>query len=63
MLDRQSDDRNINYGLDELAMEDNESHGTVSESCIEGLFKIRHCIGETAESFEINWTNMQGAIK
>ena len=47
MLDSFSDDRNINYGPDELAMEDKESHGTVNESDIEAPFEIRNV-------FEIN---------
>ena len=49
MLDSLSEDRNINYGPDELAMEDKESHGTVNESDIEAPFEIRNV-------FEINLT-------
>ena len=41
IVDSLSDDRNINYGLEELAMEDKESHGTVNESDIEEPFEIR----------------------
>ena len=44
MLDRLSDDRNINYRLDELAMEDKECHGTVNESDIEEPFEIRDVV-------------------
>ena len=39
MLDSLSEDRNINYGPDELAMEDKESHGTVNEIDIEEAFE------------------------
>ena len=41
MLDSLSDDRNINYGPDGLAMEDKESHGTANDSDIEQPFEIR----------------------
>ena len=41
MLDSLSDDRNINYGSDELAMEAKESHGTVNESDIEEPFEMK----------------------
>ena len=41
MLDSLSNDQNINYGPDELAMEDEESHRTVNESDIEEPFEIR----------------------
>ena len=41
MLDSLSDDRNIKYGPDEVAMKDKESHGTVNESGIEEPFEIR----------------------
>ena len=34
MLDSLSDDPNVNYGPNELAMEDKESHGTINESDI-----------------------------
>ena len=44
MLDSLSDDRNINYGPDELAMEDKESHGTVNESDIEEPFKMKNVL-------------------
>ena len=44
MLDSLSDDRNINYGPDELAMEEKESHGTVKESDIEEPFEIRYVL-------------------
>ena len=41
MLDSLSDDRNINYGSDELDMEAKESHGTVNESDIEEPFEMK----------------------
>ena len=41
MLDSLSNDQNINYRPDELAMEDEESHGTVNESDIEEPFEMR----------------------
>ena len=44
MLDSLSDDRNLNYGPDKLAMEDKECHGTVNESDIEEPFEIRHVL-------------------
>ena len=44
MLDSLPDDRNINYGPDELAMEDKESHGTVNESDIDETFEIRYVL-------------------
>ena len=54
MLDSLSDDRNINYGLDELAMEDKESYGTVNESDIEEPFEIRDVLDELPKKGKIS---------
>ena len=54
MLDSLSDDRNINYGLDELAMEDKESHGTVNESDIEEPFEIRDVLDKLPKKGKIS---------
>ena len=39
MLDSLSDDRNIKYGPNELALKEKESHETVNESGIEEPFE------------------------
>lgn len=44
MLGSLSDDRNINSGPDELALEDKESHETESDT--EEPFEIRHVLEE-----------------
>ena len=53
MLDSLSDDRKINYGLDEVAMEDKESHGTVNESDIEEPFEIRDVLDKLPKKGKI----------
>ena len=54
MLDSLSDDRNINYGLDELAMEEKGSHVTVNESDIEEPFKIRDVLDKLPKKGKIS---------
>ena len=54
MLDSLSNDRNINYRPDELAMEDKESHGTVSEICIEEAFEIRDVLEKLLKKGKIS---------
>ena len=49
-----SDDRNINYRPDEIAMEDKESHGTVNESDIEGSFEIRDVLNKLPKKGKIS---------
>ena len=53
MLDSLSDDRNINYGPDELVMEDKESHGTANESDIEEPFEIRDVLDKLPKKGKI----------
>ena len=54
MLDSLSDDRNINYGPDELVMEDKESHGTANESDIEEPFEIRDVLDKLPKKGKIS---------
>ena len=54
MLDSLSDYRNINYGPDELVMEDKESHGTVNESDIEEPFEIRDVLEKLPKKGKIS---------
>ena len=54
MLDSLSDYRNINYGPDELAMEDKESHGTVNESDIEEPFEIKDVLDNLPKKGKIS---------
>ena len=54
MLDSLSDYRNINYGPDELAMEDKESHGTVNESDIEEPFEIKDVLDKLPKKGKIS---------
>ena len=54
MLDSLSNDRNINYRPDELAMEDKEIHGTVSEVGIEEAFEIRDVLEKLLKKVKIS---------
>ena len=53
MLDSLSDDRNIKYGPDELAIKHKESHGTVNESGIEEPFEIRNVLEKLPKKGQI----------
>ena len=44
----------MNYGPDELAMEDKESHGTVNESDIEEPFEIRDVLEKQPKKGKIS---------
>lgn len=46
MLDNFSNDRNINYGQDDLDLEEKESYETVNKTDIEEPFEIRHVLEE-----------------